>query len=74
MDELENLRFSETILAFSYWENWGYYKTMAQSLGGKNPQVKRIEAEVNQIREEWHALKKRIEDIEHANGIHVGED
>ena len=64
MTELEELKMRETILAFSYWENWSYFKSMAQCLGGTNLQVRQIEIGVNQIREEWNAVSQRIKEIE----------
>lgn len=64
MTELEDLKMSETIMAFSYWENWSHYKLMAQSIGGQHPYVKKIEREVNQIREEWNAISIRIKELE----------
>jgi len=74
MDELEDLRLAETIIAFSYWENWDFFKSQARSLGGQHPRVKRMEIGVNEIREEWHEIQRRIKKIEDAKNLHPGKD
>ena len=63
MEELENLKFKESILAASYWENFKFEKELVQMYGGfsdGHPKVLMMIAETEKIQKEWHQVKNQI--------------
>ena len=62
--ELDDLKLQESILAFSYWENWKYHRELAQGFGGKHPKTIRIGKAVEEIQKEWHKIQEKIKTIE----------
>jgi hypothetical protein len=64
MSDLETLKDSERILAFSYWENFKWHKDAAQSMGGDHPKVIQIGIETEKIRKDWINVQIRISEIE----------
>jgi hypothetical protein len=64
MSDLETLKDSERILAFSYWENFKWHKDAAQSMGGDHPKVRQIGLDVEEIRKDWINVQIRISEIE----------
>ena len=60
---LDALKFKETILSMSFWENQKYYKEIAQSLGGSNSRVKEIHNCCEEIRIDWHECSGQIKEF-----------
>ena len=60
---LDSLKFKESILALSYWENFKFYKEIAQSLGGSNSRVKEIHNCCEEIRRDWHECSGQIKEF-----------
>lgn len=66
---LSSIKFQEEILALSYWENYKFYKEMAQGLGGTHPMTRRLGVEVEEIRREWQACGMKLKEFLKAIGV-----
>ena len=51
------------IMASNYLENFKYHKELSQGIGPHSPKARRIEAECNAMREEWHMLQNQIKNF-----------
>ena len=60
---LSEMHQAEGIMASNYWENFKYHKELSQGVGPHSPKARRIEAECNAIREEWHLLQNQIKNF-----------